>query len=255
MWLEQSLPRDISITWWWVAWESSSPWLHQITWSRLSCTPVASAQGCHSTTWTCSGWQQPFSSSIVYFWTPTSGCCWLLYFSLVVAPQHLPQYPIPGALWTNMSGSSFTGHWWPSVPITGRPTTHWPGLLPLGIGFRTPWLGGRLLWLATSPPAPPLTRSNQHPVSKAWLGNTPFNIGQQTHIMDSHGLCNWYSQPMTRFLHNSYSSWCWLTPRFFLISYIGRWAARPTYSASLIHEHQEEHETDWWTPSMHSIAY
>ena len=26
------------------------------------------------------------------------------------------------------------------------------------------------------------------------------------HIMDSHGLCKWYSQPMPRFLHNSYSS-------------------------------------------------
>ena len=75
------------------------------------------------------------------------------------------------------------------------------------------------------------------------------------HIMDSHGLCNWYSQPMTRFLHNSYSSWRRLTPRFFLISYVGRQVAWPMYSASLIHEHQEEHETDWWTPSMHSIAY
>ena len=50
--------------------------------------------------------------------------------------------------------------------------------------------------------------------------------------MFSHGLCNWYSQPMTRFLHNSYSSRRRPTHRFFLISYIGRRAARSTYSAS-----------------------
>ena len=52
------------------------------------------------------------------------------------------------------------------------------------------------------------------------------------HIMDSCGLCNWYSQPMARFLHNSYSSRRRPMHRFFLISYIGRRAARPTYSAS-----------------------
>ena len=44
------------------------------------------------------------------------------------------------------------------------------------------------------------------------------------HIMDSHGLCNWYSQPTPIFLHNSYSSRCWLTLRFCLISYVGRHA-------------------------------
>ena len=36
------------------------------------------------------------------------------------------------------------------------------------------------------------------------------------HIMDSHGLCNWYSQPTLRVLHNSYSSWRLPTLRFFL---------------------------------------
>ena len=34
--------------------------------------------------------------------------------------------------------------------------------------------------------------------------------------MFSHGLCDWYSQPMLRDLHNSYSSQCWPTLRFFL---------------------------------------
>ena len=48
-----------------------------------------------------------------------------------------------------------------------------------------------------------------------------------THIMDSHGLCNWYSQPMLRVLHNSYSSWCQPMLRFFLISYIGQHALTP----------------------------
>ena len=42
------------------------------------------------------------------------------------------------------------------------------------------------------------------------------------HIMDSHGLCNWYSQPTLRVLHNSYSSRRWPTLGFFLIWYVGQ---------------------------------
>ena len=45
--------------------------------------------------------------------------------------------------------------------------------------------------------------------------------------MDSHGLCEWYSQPTLRVLHNSYSSWHRPTFRFFLIWYVSRRLARP----------------------------
>ena len=47
----------------------------------------------------------------------------------------------------------------------------------------------------------------------------PFRLALQP--MFSHGLCNQYSQPTARFLHNSYSSRHRLTSRFSLISYIG----------------------------------
>ena len=43
----------------------------------------------------------------------------------------------------------------------------------------------------------------------------------EEHIMNSHGLCNWYSQPMLRVLHNSYFSQHWPMFRFFLIWYVG----------------------------------
>ena len=56
------------------------------------------------------------------------------------------------------------------------------------------------------------------------------------HIMDSHGLCNWYSQPTLRVLHNSYSSRCWPTLRFFLIWYISQRSARP-----VIRVHEMDH--------------
>ena len=36
-----------------------------------------------------------------------------------------------------------------------------------------------------------------------------------------------YSQPTPRVLHNSYSSQCWPTSRFFLIWYVGQWSAHP----------------------------
>ena len=75
------------------------------------------------------------------------------------------------------------------------------------------------------------------------------------HIMDSCGLCNWYSQLTARFLHNSYSSRCRPMHRFFLISYINWRVAWPTYSASQIHKHHEEHGTGPWTLSGHTIAY
>ena len=42
---------------------------------------------------------------------------------------------------------------------------------------------------------------------------------ERQHIMDSHGLYDWYSQPTLRVLHNSYSSWRRPTLRFFLIWY------------------------------------
>ena len=45
------------------------------------------------------------------------------------------------------------------------------------------------------------------------------------HIMDSHGLCDCYSQPTLRVLHNSYSSRRRPTLRFFLIWYVGRRSA------------------------------
>ena len=58
---------------------------------------------------------------------------------------------------------------------------------------------------------------------------------QGKHIMDSHGLCNWYSQLTPIFLHKSYSSQCRLTLRFCLISYVGRQSARPTCSNNEMH--------------------
>ena len=56
------------------------------------------------------------------------------------------------------------------------------------------------------------------------LSNLPSML--QFHIMDSHGLCNWYSQPMLRVLHNAYSSQRWPMLRFFLIWYVGWRSAR-----------------------------
>ena len=50
---------------------------------------------------------------------------------------------------------------------------------------------------------------------------------KSSHIMDSHGLCNWYSQPTLRVLHNSYSSRHQPTLGFFLIWYVSWWSARP----------------------------
>ena len=87
----------------------------------------------------------------------------------------------------------------PSPPLAVFPCLHAP-LPPL---VRAP---------ACAPPACPAPPSVRH-----------------MHIMDSCGLCNWYSQPTPRFLHNSYSSQRWPTPRFFLISYIGRHRPVPKY--------------------------
>ena len=58
--------------------------------------------------------------------------------------------------------------------------------------------------------------------------------------MFSHGLCNRYSQPTARVLHNSYSSRRRPTSRFLLISYVGRRSARPTCSDTQIHAHPME---------------
>ena len=65
----------------------------------------------------------------------------------------------------------------------------------------------------------PLLCTKEHNSHHAWCW--------PIHIMDSHGLYDWYSQPTLRVLHNSYSSRRWLTLRFFLISYVGRRSARP----------------------------
>jgi len=57
------------------------------------------------------------------------------------------------------------------------------------------------------------------------FSNGPIEVSVRTcQPMFSHGLCNWYSQPTVRFLHNSYSSQCQPMLRFSLISYISRHA-------------------------------
>ena len=56
------------------------------------------------------------------------------------------------------------------------------------------------------------------------LSNLPSML--QFHIMDSHGICNWYSQLTLRVLHNAYSSQRWPMLRFFLIWYVGWRSAR-----------------------------
>ena len=72
------------------------------------------------------------------------------------------------------------------------------------------------------------------------------------HIMDSHGLCNWYSQPTPRSLHNSYSSQCWPMLRFLLISYVGQWLAWLMCFNTKMHAQHEEGQTGWsWSaPNM-----
>ena len=70
-----------------------------------------------------------------------------------------------------------------------------------------------------------------------------------THIMDSYGLCNRYSQLTPRFLHNSYSSQCWPMLRFFLLSYIGRQSALPTCSNNKMHAQHKESR-----PGQHALT-
>ena len=72
---------------------------------------------------------------------------------------------------------------------------------------------------------------------------------EEEHIMDSHGLCNWYSQPTPRFLNNSYSSQCWPTLRFLLILYVGRWSAQPMCSDNEMHVQDKEGQPSWHAPT------
>ena len=112
----------------------------------------------------------------------------------------------------------------PSVPQTRRPSSSPTVWSPCSCRHRA------------HPVLFPWSRRQVSHVCAAW--SSP-NIKLEYHVglghsqpMFSHGLCNWYSQPTARFLHNSYSSRCRLTHRFFLISYIGWRAARPMYSTS-----------------------
>ena len=64
------------------------------------------------------------------------------------------------------------------------------------------------------------TRLCTVPVPAPLLTLTQYPQGYVNQPMFSHDLFNWYSQPMLRVLHNSYSSQHWLMLRFLLIWYV-----------------------------------